>query len=117
MPSAFVPPTPEEVRAYCLKAGISFDAARFCDYNAARGWLVGNRPMTDWRAAARVWASRGDLPSVSGTSSPTGKLLSHQKYQQRTYTNNFNALDQMMEQFFREQEAGKNDEEAGLVPP
>lgn len=33
------------------------DATDFCDYYASVGWTVGrNKPMKDWRAAARRWA-------------------------------------------------------------
>ena len=91
------PPTPDEVRAYCQQTGLQFDVARFCDYNAARGWMLGNRPMTDWKAAARVWASRGDQSAASGTSPPRGpRLVSEQAYTQREYTNSLDALDRMM---------------------
>ena len=108
VPAAFTPPTLEEVRDYAREAGLTFDPARFVDYNASRGWLVGGRPMTDWRAAARLWASRGDLPGVanggSGTSPPQPRrVLSEQAYTQREYTNNLDALDRMMAEFARSQ--------------
>lgn len=54
----FTPPTPAEVRAYCLQNGIQVDEYRFCDYNTARGWMIGNQPMKDWQAAVRTWVSR-----------------------------------------------------------
>ena len=96
-PTPCDPPTLDEVRAYCQQTGLQFDPARFCDYNAARGWMLGNRPMTDWKAAARVWASRGDQSAASGTSPPRGpRLVSEQAYTQREYTNSLDALDRMM---------------------
>ena len=98
-PPVFTPPTPDEVRAYCLEAKLSFDADRFCDYNAARGWMQGNRPISDWKAAARLWASRGDLPSVAGGAGRSGKVLEQQQYSQREYTNNYDALDAMMARY------------------
>lgn len=57
--SDFIPPTVEEVAAYAKEKGLRMDAASFVDYNAAKGWKVGNGPMKDWRAAARGWARRG----------------------------------------------------------
>lgn len=101
-PGGFTPPTPEEVRSYALEAHLSFDAARFCDYNASRGWMQGNRPITDWKAAARLWASRGDLPSVGPSPPRSGKVLEHQQYSQREYTNSLDALDRMMERYYAE---------------
>ena len=50
------PPTPEEVAEYAASIGYAIDAARFCDYWAARGWEVRPRiRMKDWRAAVRNW--------------------------------------------------------------
>lgn len=100
----FTPPTPDEVRSYCQEARLSFDADRFCDYNASRGWMQGNRPIADWKAAARLWASRGDLPSVAG-GSRSGKVLEQQQYSQREYTNSYDALDRMMARWAKEEGA------------
>ncbi len=57
----FRAPAPEEAAAYAAefaaKSGVplAFDANRFCDYYASRGWKVGKAPMRDWRAAVRNW--------------------------------------------------------------
>ena len=50
------PPTEAEVAEYAAGIGYRLDAARFCDYWAARGWEVRPRiKMKDWRAAVRNW--------------------------------------------------------------
>ena len=55
----FVPPTVEEVRAYCLERGNGIDPQGFVDHYEARGWRYnGNVPMKDWRAAVRTWEGR-----------------------------------------------------------
>ena len=54
----FVPPTREEVEAYCAKAGARVDAQRFVDFYASKGWMVGKTPMKDWQAAVRGWEGR-----------------------------------------------------------
>lgn len=54
----FVPPTEEEVQAYCdeRKNGIVGEA--FCSYYQARQWyLKGGDKMKDWKAAVRYWES------------------------------------------------------------
>lgn len=51
----FQPPTVDEVRAYCQERGNSVDPARFVDFYASKGWLVGKSKMKDWRAAVRSW--------------------------------------------------------------
>jgi len=56
---AFVPPTPSDVRAYCLEHGYAVDAERFCDYYAQQGWKLSNGlPLKDWQACVRTWARR-----------------------------------------------------------
>ena len=51
----FVPPTLEEVKAYCQERENSVDAERFVDFYTSKGWKVGNQPMKDWKAAIRTW--------------------------------------------------------------
>lgn len=55
----FVPPTVEEVAAYCTEKGYTIDPAAFVDYYTANGWVQGRgKPLKDWRAAVRNWARR-----------------------------------------------------------
>lgn len=56
----FVKPTPQEVEAYAAQIGYSRPGlgAAFCDFYAARGWLIGKAPMRDWKAAVRTWKNR-----------------------------------------------------------
>lgn len=57
--SRFVPPTAEEVRAYCLEQGYTaVSPERFVSYYQANGWKVGKNAMKDWKAAVRGWESR-----------------------------------------------------------
>jgi hypothetical protein len=51
----FVPPTLEDVQAYCDERQNGVDAERFIDYYTANGWLVGKNKMKDWKAAVRTW--------------------------------------------------------------
>lgn len=51
----FIPPTVEEVKAYCQSRKNNIDAERFVDYYTANGWLVGKNKMKDWKAAVRTW--------------------------------------------------------------
>lgn len=58
-PKRFVPPSVDEVRAYCQERGNNVDAERFVDYYTSNGWHVGKNPMKDWRAAVRTWERHG----------------------------------------------------------
>ena len=52
----FVPPSVEEVRAYCQERKNGVDPQSFVDHYAARGWKYnGNVAMKDWKAAVRTW--------------------------------------------------------------
>ena len=54
--SRFVPPSLEEVQAYCSERQNSVDAAHFLDFYAANGWVQGKgKPIKDWKAAVRTW--------------------------------------------------------------
>ena len=56
----FIPPTAEEVEAFCTAKGMNIDAARFVDYYTSVGWRIGKNQiqMRDWHAAARNWCRR-----------------------------------------------------------
>lgn len=51
----FVPPSLEEVQAYCDERNNNVDAQRFIDYYTSNGWKVGKNAMKDWKAAVRNW--------------------------------------------------------------
>ena len=76
--TAFIPPTREQVEAYCMQQGIrSVDASRFVDYYEANGWHVGSHPMRSWQATVRNWNRRAweaTLPSVA-TPLPSGVTI------------------------------------------
>ena len=55
----FVPPTIEEVQAYCFERNNNVDAERFIDYYTSNGWKVGKNPMKDWKSAVRTWEKSG----------------------------------------------------------
>lgn len=57
--SRFVPPTVEEVQAYCAEKGYSFDPQLFVAHYEANGWVQGRgRPLKNWKAAALTWDRR-----------------------------------------------------------
>ncbi len=52
----FVPPTLEELKAYCSERKNSVDAERFLDYYQTNGWVQGKgKPIKDWKACVRTW--------------------------------------------------------------
>lgn len=55
----FIPPTIDEVKAYCIERGNTVDAERFIDYYTANGWQIGKNKMRDWKAAVRTWERNG----------------------------------------------------------
>ena len=66
--ATFIPPTVEEVRAYCESRNNGIDAQYFVDYNTARNWVYkGGVKMKDWKAAVRTWERNG---GYSGRTTP-----------------------------------------------
>lgn len=57
--SRFVPPTVDEVRAYCIERKNGINAEQFIDYYTARGWMIGKNKMKDWKASVRTWERNG----------------------------------------------------------
>ena len=43
------------MKKYCEERGNIIDAQRFFDYYSALGWVVGDKPITDWKAKVRAW--------------------------------------------------------------
>ena len=58
----FVPPTVEEVQAYCDENKYNIDPVHFVDYYTANGWMAGKNKMKDWKAAVRNWVNRDKKP-------------------------------------------------------
>lgn len=73
--SRFVPPTVEEVRAYCLERGNGIDPSLFVDFYEARGWTAGRGKMRNWKAAVRTWEKRND--SATEVNQPTTRRTGH----------------------------------------
>lgn len=61
----FIPPTVDEVAAYCQERGNGLDPETFVDFYASKGWMVGKNPMKDWKAAVRTW-ERSEGRGMSG---------------------------------------------------
>mgnify|MGYP007022124248 CR=1 FL=1 len=51
----FVPPTLEEVTAYCQERGNNVDPQMFIDFYESKGWYVGKNKMKSWKASIRTW--------------------------------------------------------------
>ena len=52
-PKRFVPPTLAEVQSYVAERQSPVDPQGFIDFYESKGWMVGNTPMKDWKAACR----------------------------------------------------------------
>ena len=86
----FTPPTPRQVKKYCIEKGYPIDVERFVDFYSSKGWLVGKSPMKDWKAAVRNWAKR-DSDHASGEREH--KTVLEQRYTQRDYVpDQYNSL-------------------------
>lgn len=71
----FVPPTVEEVKAYCIERGNRIDPERFVDYYKSNGWMVGRSHMKDWKAAVRTWEKRDKERNSVKKDKPRNEVL------------------------------------------
>jgi hypothetical protein len=51
----FIPPTIEEVTAYCLERKNGVNPKKWWNHYKAKGWMIGKNKMKDWRAAVVTW--------------------------------------------------------------
>ena len=69
----FVPPTVEEVRAYCAERKNGIDPEAFMDHYQTNGWRQSSgNPVKDWRACVRTWERSPKRKSLYG---PNGVQL------------------------------------------
>lgn len=55
-----IPPSKDDVEAYCRENGYRFDVNEFMAYYDLNGWtLSGGRKITNWNAAVDYWAKKG----------------------------------------------------------
>lgn len=54
----FVPPTVDEVRAYCQERHNNVNPESFVNFYESKGWKVGKEPMKSWQACVRTWEQR-----------------------------------------------------------
>lgn len=66
----FIPPTIDEVRAYCEERKNNVSAERFMDYYTSNGWMVGRNKMKDWKACVRSWEKNQFSSSKKNQSVP-----------------------------------------------
>ena len=59
----FIPPSVDDVKAYCEERGNKVDASSFIDHYAANGWMRGKSKVKDWKACVRTW----ETPKPNGT--------------------------------------------------
>jgi len=55
----FIPPSLEEVQAYCRERNNNVDAEKFINHYTSNGWMVGRTKMQDWQASVRTWERNG----------------------------------------------------------
>ena len=80
----FIPPTVDEVRAYCQERQNGVDPQRFVDYYSSNGWMVGKNKMKDWKAAVRTWEQKErqySRPAAPKSSNPFLDMLEDGDYE------------------------------------
>ena len=86
----FVPPTVDEVRAYCEQRKNNIDPEAFVAFYESKGWRVGQTPMKRWQSAIITWEKRS---RAEAGGRPT-KTVTAQQYEQRDYSG---VQDEMLE--------------------
>lgn len=77
----FVPPTADEVEAYCRECDVHINVTAFMSWYEANGWKVGKAkaPMKSWRAAVCSWEQR-DREKNGGRNDPDADGDNYEEY-------------------------------------
>ena len=68
----FIPPTIDEISAYCQERKNNVNAEKFFSHYESVGWMIGKNKMKDWRRAVITWELNDkDRPSYSAPPQPT----------------------------------------------
>ena len=59
-----IPPSMEELTAYCAERNKGVDPKRWFDFYASKGWMVGKNKMVDWKSAVRTWEPKDEKPKT-----------------------------------------------------
>lgn len=81
----FVPPTLEEVTAYCKERKNNVDPQHWHDYYSSNGWKVGKNPMKDWKSAVRTWERNGFSNSQQNSQPKPKDGAMFRDFNQRNY--------------------------------
>jgi hypothetical protein len=81
----FLPPTPEQLKAYCIERKNNVDPIKFFDFYESKGWLVGKNKMKDWKACIRTWEKNENVSSAQNSPKKidiknAGKFDHNEKY-------------------------------------
>lgn len=88
--SRFVPPSLEEVKAYCAERGNLVDAERFFNYYTAANWYRGNTKIKDWRACVRTWEQKDKkAPRYSKGQDDRGRVKTEAEHAQGGHASGF----------------------------
>ena len=78
---AFVKPTIEDVKAYCLERNNNVDPEAFISCYDSKGWMIGKNKMKDWKAAVRTW----ERSRNNSQDKPAPKKNKFDDFEQRKY--------------------------------
>ena len=81
----FIPPTEEQVTAYCAEKGYTIDPVHFFSYYTSNGWRVGRSPMKDWKAAAKTWQQKENKQQQNATTSTSRRADEEDAAKQHRY--------------------------------
>ena len=73
----FIPPTVDEVAAYCQERKNAIDPEYFVDHYEANGWRRGKTPIENWKACVRTWEKNGGKDKQSSTPDNYSDVLTY----------------------------------------
>lgn len=75
----FLPPTLEEIKAYCIERNNKVDPDKFFNHYEANGWMRGKSKIKKWKACIITWEKNSQGSSAGNQNEPTSKIGKTQK--------------------------------------
>lgn len=108
----FVPPTIEQIAAYCKERGNDVDPQKFFDYFTESGWIDSQgKPVKNWKQKIITWEGRGNIRPLPKPSTPKKNRFCN--FDQRD--TDYDKIEKMEQEYIRQKYGGDGENFEDIV--
>jgi len=87
----FVPPTIDEIKAYCKERNSRIDPEAFYSFYESKGWMIGKNKMKNWKMAIVTW-EKHETGNQFTKGNVSNEESERQRQEYKDYTDKLNKL-------------------------